>query len=108
MAGKKSINHPWLITGYQKQGTLGSNISFDTEGSSQRIKAIYIQARVSNSSKVLFGSSDISSSLAKGMNAGNIMYIEPGPHIAPTRLQDFYMKAIGNSSDGVDFYAIKA
>jgi len=107
--GAFNTKHPGLIHGYQLIGTSGTVISLDTgpSSSSVRIKSIAIVAMDDNSSQILIGSSEIvASSQVRGFDAGKGLEYGPGS-IVPVRLSSFFING-GASSDGVDFYAIKA
>jgi hypothetical protein len=106
MAKWKSA-HPGLIHGYQILGNAGTVVCLDTGTSSELIKAITVVAMDNNSSQILIGSSDlVTSSQVRGFDSGKGLTYDP-INIPPVKLSSFYING-GASSDGVDFYAIKA
>ena len=108
--GTLDKNHPGMITGWQRVGATAAVVSLDTgpSSSSVRIRSIRIWTKSDNSTNVNIGSSAIvASSQTKGFTANQEFVYEAGRDIAPIRLSSFFITGDG-SSDGVDFYAIRA
>ena len=71
---------------------------------SQRVKAVTIIAKSTNTGKVYLGGSDVSSSTNGGLAAGDSLNFEA---VNWLDLADIYVDADTNG-EGVDFYGVKA
>ena len=70
----------------------------------QRVKALIVVAKISNTGQVYIGGSDVDSATNDGLDAGDVLTI---PVQNWLDLADVYID-VDTNGDGVDFYAVKA
>lgn len=71
---------------------------------SQRVKSLVVTAKAGNAGQVYVGGSDVASTTNDGLAPGDTLLV---PAVNWLDLADIYVD-VDTSSEGVDFYAVKA
>ena len=92
---------PVIISSEKTVATAGTAVALSA---SQRVKALTIIAKASNTGQVYIGGSDVSSATNDGLDAGETISFEA---VNWMDIADIFVDADTNG-EGVDFYAVKA
>ena len=93
---------PSLVSSEKTVATAGTAVALSA--TSLRVKSITIVAKDTNTGRVYVGGSDVTSTVNRGLQAGDALHHTSDGWFD---LKDLFVNASVNS-EGVDFYAVKA
>ena len=97
-----AISHAPTFLADGATGTAGTAKAL--AGTALRVKSVTVVAKDNNGSRVYVGGSDVSATVNRGLAAGDSLAI---PAVNWLNLADVFF-LVDVTSDGVDFYAVKA